>query len=141
MRVLLICAGVTHLLVGAGSARQLMIERVSENGRLLVPVRDVAEWLGAEVEWSEATRSVTLARTGTLAVLQVDYPTAWVNGHEQHLDVPPRLIGGRVRVPLRFVAEVMGAQVNYHGGHLDIKRPDGQILRLYVQAAVFTGAP
>jgi len=37
----------------------------------------------------------------------------FVNGKEIKNDVEPQLVNGRVMVPLRWVAEAMGAKVNW----------------------------
>ncbi|GEM_PF-4170342 len=140
-RALLIWAGVLCILVNVAVGAPPMVARVTEKGRLLVPIRDLAEWLGAEVKWSAPTRSVAISQPGALIILQVDYPTAWVNGRAQALEVPPRLVAGRVRVPLRFVAEALGAKIDYHGGYMDICRPGCETLRLHIEATVFTGVP
>ncbi|MBC7339293.1 MAG: copper amine oxidase N-terminal domain-containing protein [Firmicutes bacterium] len=36
-----------------------------------------------------------------------------VNGREIQLDVPPQLVNGRVMVPMRWVAEALGAGVEW----------------------------
>ncbi|NLJ36739.1 MAG: copper amine oxidase N-terminal domain-containing protein [candidate division WS1 bacterium] len=101
-------------------------EWVVEDERLLVGVRDVAQWLGMQVAWSRPTRSVALSDARRRVVLQVDLPRAWVNGIERPLDVPPRLIEGRVYVPLRFLVEALGAEVEYHKSYLELRGTDGR---------------
>ncbi len=86
------------------------VERV---GRVYVPLRGVFERLGATVVYEggkiEATRGTT-----TVA-LQIGSQTAIVNGQQTALDAPPFLIGARTLVPLRFVAQALGATVDYDG--------------------------
>jgi hypothetical protein len=38
---------------------------------------------------------------------------AWVNGEEVALEAPPVLRGGRTLVPIRFIAESLGAEVEW----------------------------
>lgn len=47
--------------------------------------------------------------------LQVGNRTATVNGVGTLLDVPPQLIGGRTLVPLRFLVEALGANLEWEG--------------------------
>lgn len=52
-------------------------------------------------------------------VMWIDKPTALVNGVEVPIDpgnpkVAPRILEARTMVPARFVAEALGAQVDYH---------------------------
>jgi len=44
------------------------------------------------------------------------------NGVEGQLDVPPEIKGGRTLVPIRFVAESLGASVDYYDGKITIRR-------------------
>lgn len=84
-----------------------------EQGRTQVPLRAVFQALGAEVEWDGATHTVTATRRGRQVVLTVGAPTARVDGQEVPLDVPARIVDNRTFVPLRFVAEALGASVGY----------------------------
>jgi len=84
-----------------------------QNGRTLVPMRAIFETLGATVHWDEATSTVRAYRREDAIILQLGSRTAWVNGPPRQLDVAPMAVGGRTLVPLRFVAEALGAQVNW----------------------------
>ncbi|MDP3058145.1 MAG: stalk domain-containing protein, partial [bacterium] len=86
---------------------------VIQNGRTLVPFRVIFEALGAKVEWNAAINQVA-GYTGPLFVLLNPGSTAaWVTGKLSTLDVGPVIISGRTMVPLRFVAEALGAQVEW----------------------------
>ncbi len=82
-----------------------------QNGRTLVPMRSIFEALGAAVHWDEATRTIRAYRREDAIVLELGNRTAWVNGPSRQLDVAPVAIAGRTMVPLRFVAEALGADV------------------------------
>jgi hypothetical protein len=83
------------------------------DARLLVPLRAIFEALGASIEWDGATRTVTAAKDHLTVVLTVGKPTAIVGGQEVALAVPARIVDGRTMVPLRFVAEALGAKVDW----------------------------
>jgi len=83
------------------------------DGRVLVPLRGVFEQLGAFVEWHPETRTVTAVKSDTDVKLGIGQRTAWVNGQSQTLDVPATLISGSTMVPLRFISEALGAQVQW----------------------------
>lgn len=84
------------------------------NGRVLVPLRGVFEQMGATVHWDQATQSIDAAREGTQVHLQIGSNIATINGNETRLDVPPMLIADTTMVPLRFVSEALGAEVNWN---------------------------
>lgn len=92
------------------------------NSRTMIPIRAVAEALGADVGWEEATRQVTLTRAGTTIVMTVDSPSATVDGESITMDVAPYISGGRTLIPVRYVAEFFGQKVDW----------DGENLRVYI---------
>ncbi len=86
---------------------------IDANGRTLVPVRFVAESLGAKVGWESKTQTVPISRGDQAIVLTIDQNIVQVNGKEVTLDTKAILSGGRTFVPLRFVSEVLGAKVEW----------------------------
>jgi photosystem II stability/assembly factor-like uncharacterized protein len=91
-------------------------------GRTMVPVRLIAEALGADVAWSPVTRTVTIkttasaTRKATTIVLQVGSRQALVDGRAQLLDAAAQIREGRTFVPVRMVAENLGASVRWDAG-------------------------
>lgn len=83
------------------------------NNRTMVPFRVVFEALGAQVTWDNEKQVVTGTTEDTTVVLAVDNYAAYVNGTSFSLDEAPMIVEGRVLVPIRFVAESLGANVNW----------------------------
>lgn len=84
-----------------------------KGGRTLVPLRFMETALGAEVKWDGAARSATLKTKDTEIHVTIGQTTARVNGEAVTLDVPAEIKGGRTFVPLRFISENLGANVEY----------------------------
>jgi len=84
-----------------------------ENNRALVPMRAIFEFLGAEVTWKPDTNTAEAKKGQASVSLQVGSLQATSNGKPITLDCPPKIIDGRTMVPLRFVAEALGANVRY----------------------------
>jgi len=96
-----------------GQPMTLQVPPVIRNGRVLVPFRALFEAFGATVDWQPATETVT-GRLGTISLsMRLNQPTAVVNGRNVQLDVAPIVMGGRTLVPVRFVAENLGADVRW----------------------------
>ena len=91
----------------------LDVAPVIDQGRTLVPMRKIFERLGGEINWDEATKTVTAVKGELKIELTVGKTTAVVNGKNIKLDVPVKVINGRTLVPMRFVGETLGAKVNY----------------------------
>jgi len=83
-----------------------------ENDRTMVPLRAIFEALDAEVNWDDATQTVTARRDNTELKLAIG-GKAFKNGTPVNLDVPAKIINGRTMVPLRFVSETIGCQVSW----------------------------
>jgi copper amine oxidase-like protein len=86
---------------------------VERHGRVYVPLRGVFEQLGASVVYDG--RKIEATSGATTVALQIGSNNALVNGALVGLDSPPFLIGARTLVPLRFVAQALGASVSYDG--------------------------
>jgi hypothetical protein len=82
-------------------------------GRMMVPLRFISETVGAEVLWNPVTQRITIRGDWTTIVLTVGSRTAFVNGVAVRLDAPAVVLNGRAFVPLRFICEALGAQVDY----------------------------
>ncbi|ABR47135.1 copper amine oxidase domain protein [Alkaliphilus metalliredigens QYMF] len=88
---------------------------VVEKGRTLVPLRAIFEALGAKVDWEDSTRTITGTKDSTVVRLQLGNSTATVNGTNITLQVPATSVNGRTVVPTRFIAESLGANVDWDG--------------------------
>ena len=84
-----------------------------ENGRVLVPMRGVLESLGYSVHWKEHTQTVLAMKDGVDISLPINSRTVTVNNETVQIDVPAKLQNGRTFVPLRFLAEYSGADVQW----------------------------
>jgi hypothetical protein len=95
-----------------GNALAFDVQPIIVNGRTLVPLRVNFEALGADVQWNEETQTVTAVKADTEVKLIID-GEAYINGELTPLDVPARIVNDRTLVPLRFVSEAMGCQVDW----------------------------
>ena len=84
-----------------------------ENGRVMVPMRGVLESLGYSVHWKEHTQTVVAMKNGMELSLPLNSKTITVNDKQVSIDVPAQLHGSRTFVPLRFLAEYSGADVQW----------------------------
>ncbi|MCL2198277.1 MAG: copper amine oxidase N-terminal domain-containing protein [Defluviitaleaceae bacterium] len=87
------------------------------DGRTMVPMRVIFEALGAEIYWNEATQTITATAQNLVITTSIGVTTIYVNGMRIGMDVAPIIIGGRTLVPVRFVSEAFGADVNWIGEH------------------------
>ena len=96
-----------------GEKMQFDVMPIEENGRVLVPMRAIFEELGAGIFWDDTTWTVTAEKGDKKIILHVGSPYARVNKDDVPLDVPAKIVDGRTLVPVRFVAETLGAFVDW----------------------------
>jgi len=83
-------------------------------GRTLVPVRKFFEELGGAVAWDSAGDLITIDHNGINIELTIGDNIALVNGEPVILDVLPSMKASATFVPLRFIAECLGARVSWN---------------------------
>lgn len=88
-------------------------EPISINGRVFVPLRGVFESMGAFVEWDPATRTVNAHRNRKDVKLTIGDRYAMVDGEMLTMDSPAMIRHGNTMVPLRFLSEALGANVEW----------------------------
>lgn len=83
------------------------------DGRVYVPVRYIAEYIGAQVEWNSKQRKVTFYYKQSRVELWLDAEEYKVNGTVRKMDAKPYIKQGRTLVPVRFIATGLGLNVRW----------------------------
>lgn len=116
------------------STKSIFLHPGEENGAItvknttFVPLRYLSEQLDAEVKWTKGSKQIVVIDdiTGDEIVLTVDSPKATVAGQEVTM-VESAFVGknGKTYVPLRFMAESLGATIEKEQdtGWIFIDRP------------------
>lgn len=90
---------------------------VDENNRTLIPVRFVAETMGADVSWNSDAQAAVIKQNGITITVPIGSDTISVtkNGSTNtvKMDTQAVLANDRTYVPIRYVAESLGAWVSY----------------------------
>ncbi len=91
---------------------------IIKNDRTLLPIRVIIESLGGTVEWDNTQRKVTISLGYNTIELWIGKNTAKVNGVNKPIDstnskVVPEIINSRTYLPIRFISENLGANVNW----------------------------
>jgi hypothetical protein len=93
---------------------------LAHGSTMYVPLRKMLAQLGATVSYDSASRTALIEKAGASIVLTVGVPRAIIDGELRRLDVPPIIRDGDVLVPVRAIAEAMGAYVAYVPGRLAV---------------------
>jgi len=89
-----------------------------------VPLRGVFEQLGASVVYDHGTINAQKGRDRSVS-LHVGSTQATVNGQPATIDVAPFIVGASTYVPLRFVSQALGAEVNYDANNRVVALNEG----------------
>jgi DNA/RNA endonuclease G (NUC1) len=117
--VIILQIGKTSFTVN-GVANTLDSPPVIKNSRTLLPIRTVVEALGGTVSWDGTEKKVTVSLGSNTIELWIEKSIAKVNGVDTPIDatnsnVVPEIINSRTMLPLRFVTENLGCDVQWDG--------------------------
>ena len=94
---------------GVSQKKRMDVVPVLKNDRLMLPLRSLAEMIGAKVEWDSQTRITTFTNNSLVAKIQIDENEIVLsNGKVIKMDSKPLNINGRILVSLSNVGKVFG---------------------------------
>lgn len=96
-----------------GQAKKMDAKPFIANSRTLVPLRFIVEAIGGDINWDGDNRIVTVNSQGKTIILPIDSKKIKVDGKEIAIDQAAIIKGDRTYVPIRFIAENLGMNVNY----------------------------
>ena len=116
IRTVTLTLGKPEIAMKQGSEQHMAtldVTPVNPDGSTFVPVRGIFEELGGRVSWNAADRTVEITQENTRILLNADSTAATVNGTGVTLSQSPRIINGRLLIPLRSVSEQLGFSVEW----------------------------
>ncbi|AIQ55405.1 copper amine oxidase N-terminal domain-containing protein [Paenibacillus sp. FSL R7-0331] len=96
-----------------GTTSQMDVTPVMKNGSLFIPLRYLGEAIGVKVTWDNAKKTLWIMDGDNTAVFWAGQSYMELNGERKNIGAPVFLDSGRVQVPVRFIAELLGWKVNY----------------------------
>lgn len=97
-----------------GSLLKFDTQPVIDQGALLVPVWTMAETMQGKVSWSGQNQCIVFTKDDTRIIFTIGQSTAWVNGKEKQMGAVVRIINNRTMIPLRFIANELGADLTWN---------------------------
>ena len=86
---------------------------VDKNDRTQIPIRAVAESLGAKVDWDGTERMATITKNDKVITIAIDNANLQVGNKTITMDTTAQIINERTYIPIRFVGEALGMKVNW----------------------------
>jgi hypothetical protein len=103
----------SNIMIINGHAVQIDAPAEVKNGRIFLPLRAISEALGATVSWVAEIRGITVTLGDHIVGLQIGNSTAVVDGTILTLEDAPYIKNNRTMVPLRIIANSLGATVEW----------------------------
>lgn len=82
--------------------------------RILVPMRETLEAVGANVQWDPKNKAATIAKNGYKIVIPMHSKQVKINNKTINTEVEAQLINGSTHIQLRLISEGLGCQVVWH---------------------------
>nr|WP_317357068.1 N-acetylmuramoyl-L-alanine amidase [uncultured Tyzzerella sp.] len=103
-----------YLYVNSQSVENLPLEPIILNDYTLVPARETFEKIGASVTWIKDSEQVQVVYKDMVVLMKINDANATVNGQLFKMSIPPKLINGKTMIPVRFVSEAVGLNVEWN---------------------------
>lgn len=84
-----------------------------DDGHTMIPIRAVAQTLGAYAAWDGKNYQAIITCRGTTVKIPINSDVAYINDEEVTLDCEAQIMNDRTMVPLRFIAETFGLDVEW----------------------------
>lgn len=94
-----------------------VVPYINSDSRTMVPLRFVAEALGADVTWIPDGKKIEMVRGGKTITMAIGSPDYTVDGKGFTMDTAPVILGSRTYVPVRAAAEAFGADVEWEASN------------------------
>jgi hypothetical protein len=88
---------------------------IIQGGRTMLPIRAVVESIDGSVDWDEEARSVTLRHNENSVHMWLGRRDFLAGDVTDTMDVEPYIRNDRIMLPVRFVAESLGCQLEWFG--------------------------
>jgi len=91
------------------------------NSRTFLPISPVVKEIGGQTSWDGKEQKVTIELESKKIELWIGKTTAYVNGAPKKMDAAPYVSNARTMLPLRFIIENLGFDVEWDGIKSEVK--------------------
>lgn len=88
------------------------VKPIIVNGRTMLPLRELVEYLGCEVEWQPPS-TIKIKDYDNSITMNVNSNKYMEGNAAKEMDVAPMIVDGHTYVPVRFIAEYFGYEVEW----------------------------
>jgi hypothetical protein len=85
-------------------------------GRIVVPVKVVADYLGFKTGWNDSTKEITTELNDLQVIFTVNSNLVKFSNDILYMDIPVTVENGVSLIPLRFISEIFKRKVHWESG-------------------------
>ncbi len=106
---------------GVAEEKTLDVAPYIAGGSTLIPLRGLLEMMGAEITWIDEDQTIKIKKDGVTIILQNRHNLVFVETGGKYgtvrytLPQSPRIKDGRTFIPIRFISEHLGYNVEWNG--------------------------
>ncbi len=87
---------------------------LNKNGRILLPIRDIAELLECETDWNGGTKTAVIKRNGEIIEFTIGQKYFTLNGTKYNIDTEAEIYESKTYIPIRGISEAFGIEIAYN---------------------------
>ena len=133
-----VVSGSAVTVIVSGSVVESAQPAVILNDRTMVPFRVIAEALGCDVDWVADTKTVVMTKDGLTASMTIGANKLVISDGEidaeVDIDTPATIINSRTMVPVRFLSEYFGFDVEWDAATRTVTVNDAKAEETTVEA-------
>ena len=93
---------------------------INKDGHIFISARDISKTINAEIKWDEVFRTLTIKLNNNELIIYADSNQALFNKNKIEMPVGLEIVNGVSYVPLRFICETFGYDVEWNGKSKEI---------------------
>lgn len=93
-----------------GQQIQLSTNVLIDKQITMVPLRDIFEAFGGELDWNDEEQSIIARKNEDTAWLKIDCKIGLINGRGITLELPPKIVNYKTMVPINFILKFFNAK-------------------------------
>ncbi len=87
---------------------------LNKDGRVLLPIRDIAELLECKIEWNAGTKTAVIKRNNETIEFMIGQKYFLLNGTKYNIDTEAEIYENKTYIPIRSMSEAFGIEISYN---------------------------
>ncbi len=87
---------------------------LNKDGRVLLPIRDIAELLECKIEWNAGTKTAVIKRNNETIEFMIGQKYFLLNGTKYNIDTEAEIYENKTYIPIRSISEAFGIEISYN---------------------------